>query len=48
MPEGEWVAVALLGKARGNRGEVPALALGGKPERYQATRWNPRGSITER
>ena len=38
MPEGEWVAVALLGKARGNRGEVTALALGGKPERYQALR----------
>jgi 16S rRNA processing protein RimM len=38
LPEGEWVAVALLGKARGNRGEVTALALGGKPERYQALR----------
>ena len=37
-PPGEWVAVALLGKARGNRGEVTALALGGKPERYQALR----------
>ena len=32
----EWVAVALLGKARGNRGEITALALSGKPERYQA------------
>ena len=38
LPPGEWVAVALLGKARGNRGEVTALALGGKPERYQALR----------
>jgi len=32
----EWVAVALLGKTRGNRGELTALALSGKPERYQA------------
>jgi len=31
----EWVAVALLGKTRGNRGEVTALALSGKPERYE-------------
>ena len=38
MPPGEWVAVALLGKCRGNRGEVTALALSGKPERYQALR----------
>ena len=36
-PDG-WVAVALLGKSRGNRGEVTALALSGKPERYQALR----------
>ena len=35
-PDG-WVAVALLGKSRGNRGEVTALALS-KPERYQALR----------
>jgi len=33
--ESGWVAVALLGKTRGNRGEVTALALSGKPERYQ-------------
>jgi len=32
----EWVAVALLGKTRGNRGELTALALSGKPERYEA------------
>lgn len=32
----EWVAVALLGKSRGNRGEVTALPLSGKPERYQS------------
>ncbi len=31
-----WVAVALLGKPRGNRGELIALALGNKPERFQA------------
>jgi 16S rRNA processing protein RimM len=36
-PEG-WVAVALLGKSRGNRGEVTALALSDKLERYQALR----------
>jgi 16S rRNA processing protein RimM len=35
-PEAGWVAVALLGKARGNRGEVTALALSSKSERYQA------------
>jgi 16S rRNA processing protein RimM len=38
LPEPGWVAVALLGKTRGNRGELTALALGGKPERYQALR----------
>ena len=31
----EWVAVALLGKTRGNRGELTALALSGKAERYE-------------
>jgi 16S rRNA processing protein RimM len=36
--EPDWVAVALLGKTRGNRGELTALALSGKPERYQALR----------
>ena len=30
-----WVAVAQLGKTRGNRGEVTAVALSNKPERYQ-------------
>lgn len=38
LPDSEWVTVALLGKTRGNRGEVTALALSGKPERYQALR----------
>jgi 16S rRNA processing protein RimM len=33
-----WVAVALLGKTRGNRGEITALALTGKPERFQTLR----------
>jgi 16S rRNA processing protein RimM len=31
-----WVAVALLGKTRGNRGEITALALSSKPERYES------------
>lgn len=30
-----WAAVAVLGKPRGNRGEVTAWALSDKPERYQ-------------
>ena len=34
-PAAGWVAVALLGKTRGNRGEVTAIALS-RPERYQA------------
>ena len=31
-----WVAIAVLGKTRGNRGELTAVPLGGKPERFQA------------
>lgn len=31
-----WVAVAVLGKTRGNRGEITAWALSSKPERYRA------------
>ena len=38
LPESDWVAVALLGKTRGNRGEITALALSSKPERYQTLR----------
>ena len=38
VPEAGWVAVALLGKTRGNRGEITALALSSKRERYQALR----------
>lgn len=30
-----WIAVAVLGKTRGNRGEITALALSPKPERFQ-------------
>ena len=33
----EWVTVAVLGRARGIRGEITAFALG-KPERYQSLR----------
>lgn len=33
----EWITVAVLGKTRGNRGEISALPLS-KPERYQALR----------
>ena len=37
MSESEtaWVTIALLGKARGNRGEVTAVVLSSRPERYQ-------------
>ncbi len=37
-PEAGWVTVALLGKTRGNRGELTALAFSSKPERYQQLR----------
>jgi 16S rRNA processing protein RimM len=33
---GEWVAIALLGKTRGNRGELTAVALSSKPERFES------------
>ena len=33
-----WITVALLGKPRGNRGEVTAVGFSSKPERYQALR----------
>lgn len=38
MSDAAWVAVALLGKTRGNRGEITALALSSKPERYESLR----------
>ena len=34
--ESAWVAIAQLGKSRGNRGEVTAVMLSSKPERYEA------------
>jgi 16S rRNA processing protein RimM len=36
LPAGDWVVIALLGKTRGKCGEITALALSDKPERYQA------------
>jgi 16S rRNA processing protein RimM len=38
LPESGWVAVAALGRARGNRGEVTAWPLSDKPSRYQDLR----------
>jgi 16S rRNA processing protein RimM len=35
-PEAHWVTVAVLGKPRGNRGEITAEALSSKAERYQS------------
>ena len=35
-PEDSWVTIALVGKTRGNRGELTALPLSDKPERYEA------------
>ncbi len=32
----EWVAIALLGKPRGNRGELTAISLSSKPERFES------------
>jgi 16S rRNA processing protein RimM len=34
--EAQWVTVAVLGKTRGNRGEVTAEPFSSKPERYQS------------
>lgn len=36
--EAAWITIALLGKTRGNRGEITALSLSSKPERYRALR----------
>lgn len=33
--QGEWVAIAIIGKTRGNRGEVTAVVLSSKPERFE-------------
>jgi len=35
-PADGWIAIAVLGRTRGNRGEITAFPLSGKPERYQA------------
>jgi 16S rRNA processing protein RimM len=37
-PDDEWITIALLGKTRGNRGEITALALSSRLERYEALR----------
>ena len=34
-PSGEWVAIAILGKTRGNRGELLAIPLAGRPDRFE-------------
>jgi 16S rRNA processing protein RimM len=34
----EWVTLAVLGRTRGNRGEITAIPLSGKPERFQTLR----------
>ena len=36
-PDREWIAVAVLGRTRGNRGELTAIPLS-KPERYENLR----------
>ena len=37
LPDQEWVTIALLGRARGIRGEITAFAFS-KPERYESLR----------
>ena len=37
-PESAWITVALLGKTRGNRGEITAVSLSSKPERFENLR----------
>ena len=32
--DGDWIAVAVLGRPRGNRGELTAASLSSKPERF--------------
>ncbi len=36
QPEPAWVTIAVLGKTRGNRGEITAFPFSSKPERFQA------------
>jgi 16S rRNA processing protein RimM len=37
-PDEGWITIALLGKTRGNRGEITAVALSSKLERYETLR----------
>jgi 16S rRNA processing protein RimM len=37
-PESDWITIALLGKTRGNRGEITAVSLSSKPERFESLR----------
>ena len=36
--DSEWVTLAVLGRTRGIRGEITAIPLSGKPERFQTLR----------
>jgi 16S rRNA processing protein RimM len=36
MQEAGWVTIAVLGKTRGNRGELTAFSFSSKPERFQS------------
>ncbi len=36
-PDQDWITIALLGRARGNRGELTAISFS-KPERYESLR----------
>jgi 16S rRNA processing protein RimM len=38
LPDSEWVTVALLGRTRGNRGEITAYSLSSKPDRFESLR----------
>ncbi|MBV9503560.1 MAG: 16S rRNA processing protein RimM [Acidobacteriia bacterium] len=35
-PDTEWVTIAVLGRTRGNSGEITALPLSSKPERFES------------
>jgi 16S rRNA processing protein RimM len=37
-PDADWVTVALLGRPRGNHGEVTAVSFSSRPERYEKLR----------
>ncbi len=36
LPDAGWVTIAVLGKTRGNRGEITAVSFSSKPERFQS------------